>query len=122
MKKIKAIIISAFMVLGIGLVLVPQSASAINVFNSCSSTPGSEVCKGSNDQADGLIKKLVNTLLFIVGALAVVMIIVGGIMYTTSNGDQNNIERAKSIVIYSVVGLVVSFIAYAIVNWVVGLF
>lgn len=124
MNKIKALVLSTFMLLGIGLVFV-QPASAITVFPTCNnSTAGSnsEVCAGKDEQADGLIKMLVNTLLYIVGALAVVVIIVSGILYVVSNGDANNIERAKSMLTYAVVGLVVAFIAYAIVNWVLNIF
>jgi hypothetical protein len=126
MNKIKTVIVSAFVVLGLGAILVPQTAGAINVFPTCANgtvATSSEVCKAAGtDTAESLVKTLVNTLLYIVGALAVVVIIAGGIMYTVSNGDQNNITRAKNIVTYAVVGLVVSFIAYAIVNWVLNIF
>lgn len=127
MKKVKIGIVSAFVVLGMGAFLMPQTAGAVNVFPTCANggavTTGSEVCKAAGtDTADSLIETLVNTLLYIVGALAVVVIIAGGIMYTVSGGDQNNITRAKNIITYAVVGLLVSFIAYAIVNWVLNIF
>ena len=63
-----------------------------------------------------------NTLLFLVGALSTVMIIVGGIFYVISNGDSGKIARAKNTITYAVVGLVVAFVAFAIVNWVIKLF
>lgn len=55
----------------------------------------------------------------ILGALAVIMIIVGGIRYTTSNGDASRIKAAKDTIMYSVVGLVVALLAYAIVRFIV---
>lgn len=66
--------------------------------------------------------KVVNTMLFIVGILAVIMIIFSGIRYITAHGDKGQVESAKNTLIYSIVGLVVAIIAYAIVSWVTGLF
>jgi hypothetical protein len=66
-----------------------------------------------------LIKRVVNILLFVVGAAAVILIIIGGIRYVTSAGDQNQITGAKNTILYAVVGLVVAAAAYAIVNFVV---
>jgi hypothetical protein len=61
-------------------------------------------------------------LLFIVGIISVIMIIVGGILYAVSAGDASNVERAKATIMYAVIGLLVAFFAYAIVNWVVDRF
>ena len=47
------------------------------------------------------------------------MLIYGGIRYTTSGGNANSVTAAKNTVIYSIVGLVISILAYAIVNFVV---
>ena len=65
---------------------------------------------------------VVNTMLFIVGILAVVMIIFSGIRYITAHGDKGQVESAKNTLIYSIVGLVIAIVAYAIVSWVTGLF
>ena len=65
-----------------------------------------------------LLKDVINLLLFIIGAIAVIMIIIGGIKYTTSNGDQAQVTSAKNTILYAVVGLVVAIMAYAIVNFV----
>ena len=50
------------------------------------------------------------------------MIIFSGIRYITAHGDKGQVESAKNTLIYSIVGLVVAIIAYAIVSWVTGLF
>lgn len=63
---------------------------------------------------------IINTLLFIVGALAVIFIIVGGIQYVISSGDPKRIDTAKNTITYAVVGLVVSILAFAIVSFVRG--
>ena len=59
---------------------------------------------------------IINTALYIVGILAVAMIIFSGIRYVTSSGDKGRVAQAKQILIYSVTGLIVAICAYAIVN------
>lgn len=124
MKKIKVLVASLAVLLFGALVMVPAPVgAAVNPLDSvCASNPDSEVCKNKNDGAAELVKDLINGLLFVVGALSVIMIIIAGILYTTSAGDSNKVSRAKNTLTYSIVGLVVAFTAYAIVNWVLNLF
>ena len=76
----------------------------------------------SNNNLSGLIKKVVNILLFLIGAVAVIMIIIGGIRYTISNGEGAQVTGAKNTILYAVIGLVVALLAYAIVNFVLDQF
>ena len=68
------------------------------------------------------IQVVTNILLFLIGVIAVIAIIIGGIRYTTSNGDASQTKAAKDTILYAVVGLVVAIMAYAIVSWVVRAF
>ena len=70
--------------------------------------------------ANGIITTVTNTLLFIVGALAVIMIIFGGIRYATSAGNSSSVTAAKNTILYAIVGLVIAFLAFAAVNWVLS--
>lgn len=88
----------------------------------CSSDPDSEICDNRGEDASGLVTTIINVLLFLVGTLSVIMIIVSGVFYTTSAGDSSKVARAKNTLLYSIVGLVVSILAFAIVNWVLVLF
>lgn len=63
---------------------------------------------------------IVNILLFIIGAISVIMLIIGGIRYTISAGDSSAVTAAKNTILYAIIGLVVAFLAFAIVNWVLG--
>jgi hypothetical protein len=65
------------------------------------------------------IATITGVLLFIIGAIAVIMIIVGGIRYVTSAGDSSKVKAAKDTIMYSVVGLAVAILAYAIVSFVI---
>jgi hypothetical protein len=70
----------------------------------------------------GLVGNITKTLLIVIGAIAVIMIVIGGLRYILSQGDENGLRGAKDTIIYSVVGLVVALLAYAIVSFVIGLF
>jgi len=63
---------------------------------------------------------IVNILLFVIGAVSVIMLIIGGIRYTVSGGTSAEVTNAKNTIMYAIIGLVVAFLAYAIVNWVLG--
>lgn len=125
MNRFKKLLIVAGLMGGLSFAaLAPQPASAINVFGGCGgSNANSAVCKARNsDSATGMIRIVVNTLLFLLGMVAVVMIVVGGIRYTTSMGDSAKVKAAKDTILYSVVGLVVAILSFAIVNFVLGQF
>lgn len=68
----------------------------------------------------GVITTITNTLLFIVGALSVIMIIFGGLRYATSAGNASSVTAAKNTILYAVVGLIIAFLAFAAVNWLLG--
>ena len=63
---------------------------------------------------------ILNVALGLIGFIAVVMIIVGGLQYTTSSGDTSKVAKAKNTIMYGVIGLVVALLAFAIVNFVLG--
>ena len=75
------------------------------------------------DQGQTRIFRIVtNVLLFIIGAVSVIMLIIGGFRYVTSQGDQTQVQSAKNTILYSVVGIVVAILAYAAVNFVISSF
>ncbi|HSX48355.1 MAG TPA: hypothetical protein VLF41_02550 [Candidatus Nanoarchaeia archaeon] len=80
---------------------------------------GSEFLGGN---VQDLVPKIINVLLFVVGAVSVIMIIVGGLMYTLSAGDPSNTKKAKDTILYAIIGLVVALAAGAIVAFARGQF
>ena len=66
--------------------------------------------------------EIINPILYFIGILAVIMVIYGGIQYTTSAGDAGKVAKAKNTLIWSIAGLAVAILAYAIVNFVIGIF
>jgi hypothetical protein len=61
---------------------------------------------------------VVNTALFVISSVAVLMLIYGGIRYILSGGDEKAVTAAKNTILYAVVGIIVAVLAYAIVNFV----
>lgn len=64
------------------------------------------------------ISNVLDTVYLWVGIIAVIFIIIGGINYTMSQGDPGKVKKAKDTILYGIVGLVVSLLAFAIVQFV----
>ncbi len=71
---------------------------------------------------NGIFKTITNVLLFIIGAISVIMLIIGGVRYTISNGDTAAVTSAKNTILYAVIGIIVAILAYALVNFVITSF
>jgi len=121
MKKIITALLSLVAVTGF-VAAVPQVALA--------QSPAEQIQGGVDDinpedegaTLEDSIATIVNILLFLLGAVAVVMIVIGGIRFATSNGDQSAVTSAKNTILYSVIGLIIAILAYAIVNFVLTQF
>lgn len=66
----------------------------------------------------GIFITVTSILIFIVGAIAVIMLIVGGIRYVLSQGDQGAVTAAKNTILYSIIGIVVAALAYGAVAFI----
>lgn len=66
------------------------------------------------------VKNIINMMLYIAGAVAVIMIIIGGIRFIISNGNPETVKAARNTVLYAAIGIVVVVMAYAIVNFVIA--
>jgi hypothetical protein len=75
--------------------------------------------EGTN-KINNIITTVINLFSLVVGVVAVIMIIIGGLKYITSGGDSGNITGAKNTILYAVIGLVVVALAQFIVKFVLG--
>ena len=131
MNNLKKIILSVIVVLGLAVTPVMLSTTA-----QAATTPKEQICLGSGGVWDagaktctnansgggtleGLFKNIVNILLYVIGAISVIMIVIGGFRYVVSGGDSSSVTGAKNTIFYAIIGLAVSIAAYAIVNFVV---
>jgi hypothetical protein len=136
LKKIKNLVTAAAMVLAISM---PVAVPAV-VFADSQATQqiNSGLCAGSNLDASNtncdssasgaeanakitdILKTVINIFSLVVGAAAVIMIIIGGLRYITSGGESSNVSTAKNTIIYAIVGLVIVALAQFIVHFVLG--
>jgi len=88
---------------------------------------GADSAKGAGQTTDlfgqaGVFQTITNVLLFVLGAISVIMIIIGGIRYVLSGGNATAVTAAKNTILYAIVGVIVALLAYAIVNFVLTSF
>lgn len=129
-KRLRTILISASLLLGVAavpLLAAPATVSAVDPCNNPKDclTKGKDATvnnPGTQPTLQDRIKTITNILMFVLGAIAVIVIVIGGIRYATSGGDQTQVTSAKNTILYAVVGIVVAILAYAIVNFVVDQF
>lgn len=124
-KTIKTILAGLLFVpllaLGVSTVSGPPAYAACD--DSLSLQSGADCAQG-NGQAtdlfgsDGIFRTVTNILLYLIGAVSVIMLIIGGLRYVVSGGDQSAVTSAKNTILYAIVGIVVAFLAYAAVNFV----
>ena len=111
------------MAVGVGM-MVPASTFAASC-DTLTIQNGADCSQGTGQPANlfgdgGIFQTIVNIFLFVIGAIAVIMLIYGGIRYTISGGEAKNVTAAKDTILYAIVGIVVAILAYAIVNFVIG--
>ena len=119
MKRLQTftpVVLATILVLAASI-FVSQNSFALGILD------GVNAAKGSGQPtelfgAGGVITTVTNVLLFIAGALSVIMLIVGGLRYTISGGNSTAVTAAKNTVLYAIVGLVIAFLAYAAINFV----
>ena len=119
--------------LGAAAIIAATTFSSANVFAS-----GGKTCPVGSKRAGEAVKSLaecniekddslmdtmaviINVILGLLGLVAVIFIILGGVSFVTSSGDPAKVKRAKDTILYGVIGLVVALLAYAIVNFVLS--
>jgi hypothetical protein len=117
-------IISLGLILG---VMAPVSVlAATDPYQSvpCTSATDSVVCQTQGNSTDpisgpkGILVRATNIVAYIAGIAGVLFIVFAGIKYTTSQGDPQEVSKAKQSIIYALIGLLVVGLARQIINFV----
>lgn len=112
-----------------------SSASAVGVYNPFAGvcersdsedreTASSAVCseKRTDDPISGpkgIILKVVDIIALIAGSIAIIMLIISGIKFVTSNGDSNGVSSAKNTILQVFIGLAIIILARFIITFIV---
>jgi hypothetical protein len=135
-KSLQGLLIVPVLALGVSFAVPALHATTANAAFDKGLNDGANSAQGKDQQGsagclfgtengcsgDGIFKTVTNVLLFIIGAISVIMLIIGGIRYVVSGGDSGAVTSAKNTILYAVVGIVVAILAYALVNFVITSF
>jgi len=110
-------LITAFLTIFLGaLILVPSIAGA--QLDTTFFPGGLQNFGGGTLQ--GLIRAVINVLLVIAGVVAVIYLIIGGYQYVTSAGNAEQAAAGRSTVLNAIIGLVIIFAAFLVINFVMN--
>lgn len=123
----KAFLVVAVLISVLGMTAAPVAAlsapmAALDLFGNCTD-PSCAVVKDDSLQqgsSNFAVKNLINTALYVLAGISVLMIVIGGLRIAISNGEASAITSGKMTILYAVIGLVVAILSYAIVNFVVA--
>ena len=77
---------------------------------------------GTEKGVSNMVTIVLDVMFWGVGIIAVIMIIVGGVMYSSSMGDPGRVKKAKDMIMYGIIGLAIALLAFAIVRTITGIF
>lgn len=113
----------AMLAVGVSLLVVGGYGSVVyadakaDVCAGIAATGGGS-CTTTATPLNNALRFAIQTLSAIAGIIGVVMIIVSGIKYMTSQGDGGQINSAKNSLVYAIVGLVVASLAQVLVRFI----
>ncbi|HVO86748.1 MAG TPA: pilin [Candidatus Binatia bacterium] len=130
----RKLLISLGVLLGLVFLQAAPMASAQTVTNQIqnglcagsnlqvSANPPPSSCANQNgaQQINDILRHIVNILSALVGVVAVIMIIFGGLRYVTSGGNDTSITSAKNTILYAIIGLIIVALAQIIVHFVLN--
>ncbi len=119
MKQILRIILPTLVISLIGVAVVASPVSALTLQEGVEAAR-CDGCPANLFGNDGVFKQITNTILYVVGIVAVIMLIIGGVKYVISGGDSKKVTDAKNTVLYAIIGLIICLLSFAIVNFVVS--
>ena len=66
-----------------------------------------------------IVGNIIKAVLGLVGTLALVMFIYGGILWMTSGGSEEQVKKGKDTLVWAILGLAIIFFSYALSNFVI---
>ncbi len=100
---------------------VASATAKTDICTGVAAVTGDKGCDSPKDSpsVDSTLALVVNVLSVLVGVIAVVMVIIGGLKYIMSQGDSTQLNSAKNTILYAIIGLVIVVLAQIIVHFVI---
>lgn len=129
MNKLKTTFIALLMATTLGTMvfafvpgaILADSPSQIIKDTACKTNPSALGC--NNEVVfgkGGIFNNGIAVLIGLIASVSVVMVVIGGLRYVLSGGDSSGIKSAKDTILYALIGLGVSLVAFLIVGFVIG--
>lgn len=83
----------------------------------CGANAGALGCNGEDPFA--VLRNAINIIIFAIGAISVLMVVIGGLRYVLSGGDPSGVKTAKDTILYALIGVAVAILSYSIVKFVI---
>lgn len=99
---------------------VADPTMATSLINSSDNIDAVSSATGGEGSLKDLVQTILNYALGFLGFVTVIMVIYGGVLYVTSAGNDDNVGKAKKILLYSAIGIVMILASYAFVNTILG--
>ena len=91
----------------------------------CAQDPQATVCEAQNSGGflgkHGILVHILDVLVWATAVVSVFMMVIGGLRYVLSGGDNSGVASAKNTIIYGVTGLVIAVFGGAIILFVLSL-
>lgn len=138
MKKLSTIILAAI-IINLGFAIIPKVYAGNNEELTETTFPVKDILRlpGTGAAADqpgayyndpnyspvvSFILRVINFAMKIIGSIAIILFIIAGFMMMFAGGNQQNLDKAKDIFKYALIGLIVAFLSYVIVIFVQSIF
>ncbi len=97
------------------LFVEPTMAQSL-LINTTDNPQGVADATGGNGSFRQMALRFVNFFLYFLGLVATIFVIYGGFLYITSQGDDGNVEKAKKILTFAAIGILIILISFALIN------
>lgn len=118
----QTLIVFALMAVGLSLVAFAPSvfAQGTGLIQPGDSPTRIQTATNNSDSIRDLVLRIVDYFLFFLGLVATLMVIYGGIIYVTAAGEQDAVDKAKKIISYSLIGIIIILLSFALVNTIIN--
>ena len=111
------VLVLTFLFFNYSLVLAESEDKAIGDTGSVSLEEHNPL--GDTKTPEPIIGNVINAVLGVVGSLALLMFIYGGVVWMTAAGNSEKVQKGKNILLWAIMGLIVIFASYALVDFVI---
>lgn len=102
----------------------PSTAGFVDHDDGDQDCPSGQTCLdnplGNIETTQDLIGQVINAILGVVGSLALLMFVYGGLTWMTAAGNEEKIKKGKGILMWATIGLVVIFTSYAVLKFIIS--